>query len=380
MVVFEPLRFLAIATAVWLLWRIRTWRRNDVDPARELAVLALFGWSLNVVGLTFFPLRIVFYDWHGTSNLIPFASILQLIRETNSVTANYNITGNIVLFVPFGFLLPLLFTRLRRLWPLAWRAAAISVSIEIAQIITRARSSDVDDVILNTLGAVIGFTLFALVARAARGSAPGTTILERLGSRSEREPLLGALIPIGVTVAIVAPMMLSAIVAGTLGDGPDGIVGYAVGEWPAAEVVARTSIAEHTFLMVSDGPADAERLRLFDFERVMPGRYTWVSTSEIPTGSGSRFSWNITSFNTERNERPVVVIWGTNRDGAASILVTGNRADETLSIPPGPDFVVAFTFDMEANVARGANVEDFSFVFVAASGDDVSHRFDLAGR
>jgi hypothetical protein len=76
----------------------------------------------------------------------------------------------------------------------------------------------------------------------------------------------------------------------------------------------------------------------------------------------------------------VVVIWGTNRDDATSVLVTGNRADETLSIPQGPDFVVGFTFDLDANVDLGAIVEDFSFDFLAASGEDVSQGFELAGR
>ena len=73
-----------------------------------------------------------------------------------------------------GILLPLLFKEMRRPWPLIWRVAVISASIEIVHMSTNARAVDVDDVILNTTGAALAFGLFWVLARLLRrsGKAP----------------------------------------------------------------------------------------------------------------------------------------------------------------------------------------------------------------
>jgi glycopeptide antibiotics resistance protein len=73
--------------------------------------------------------------------------------------------GNVVLFVPLGFLLPLLSTRYRRFALTAAVGLSVSVGIELvqfAQLLTLSsrRSADVDDVILNVTGACLGYLLW----------------------------------------------------------------------------------------------------------------------------------------------------------------------------------------------------------------------------
>lgn len=79
---------------------------------------------------------------------------------------NYNAKGNVVLFFPLGILLPLLWSRLRFRNALLI-AIAVSVSIEVLQYISRAwgsyRLADINDVILNSLGACLGLALVALL-------------------------------------------------------------------------------------------------------------------------------------------------------------------------------------------------------------------------
>ncbi len=137
MVTFEPPRFIALAIVIWAVWRIIIWRRQGADVVREAVVLALFLWSLLVFYFTFFPMGIVLYSWYGSYNFVPFASITQLIRDTSVGLASYNIIGNLLLLAPLGILLPLLFKRLQRLWPLVWRVGAISALIEASQLICR---------------------------------------------------------------------------------------------------------------------------------------------------------------------------------------------------------------------------------------------------
>ena len=378
MVVLTATAALAVTSVIWVLWRITIWLRRGGDPVREAGVAVLFLWSLAVVELTFFPLIIIFYDWHSAENLVPFASILQLLRETAPQTAFYNIAGNLALFVPFGILLPLLFERFRALWPLVWRAGVISIAIELTQVLTRARAIDVDDVILNTTGAAVGFAVYWVIAAVAQRSEGGRELWDRLGAQPDREPLLLGVAPIGLSVAIVIPMMLSTIVAGTLGEGRGGILGYAVAELPGSEVVARTDVAEYTFVLVGEGDAGAPRLGLVGYERVLPGRYTWVQTGQMAAGGGSHYAWTITAFDPSRGESPGLFVWGTNQDEAAALVVSGNEIEETLSLEPGSAFVAGLTFDYWAQETPDGILADFEFTFLDGSGNDVSSSFSVA--
>jgi len=72
-----------------------------------------------------------------------------------------NVLGNIVLFFPLGVFLPLLSQRLRSFKSVFLIALAFSFSIELTQFIWQHfgnyRSVDIDDIILNTLGGVLGY-------------------------------------------------------------------------------------------------------------------------------------------------------------------------------------------------------------------------------
>lgn len=83
-------------------------------------------------------------------NLVPFSS------ESIDIVA-YLL--NVVLFLPFGFLLPMLWPKQDRFWKILLAGAAFSLLIELSQLLN-IRSSDIDDLLLNTLGAVIGFVLY----------------------------------------------------------------------------------------------------------------------------------------------------------------------------------------------------------------------------
>jgi glycopeptide antibiotics resistance protein len=84
----------------------------------------------------------------------------------------YNAKGNIALFFPLGLLIPLVWPRLR-FWKGLQVAVALSVSIEIAQLFSRAwgsyRAADINDVVLNVVGASLGMALVFLL-RSLRGS------------------------------------------------------------------------------------------------------------------------------------------------------------------------------------------------------------------
>lgn len=102
-------------------------------------------------GLRFLPAT------HINFNLIPFSHTID--------PGGYVL--NVVLFVPLGLLVPFLWGRADRFLSVLGIGAGFSLFLELSQLLN-ARASDVDDLILNTAGAVLGFAAYRLLAFAAR--------------------------------------------------------------------------------------------------------------------------------------------------------------------------------------------------------------------
>ena len=109
----------------------------------------------------------------GGWNLTPFETIrgyFRILSDRNPWAdalrryAWMNFIGNIVLFVPLGLFLPLLWGRQRRFPLFLLTVTASIIIVETAQHLTALGSLDVDDLILNLLGAAIGFLLWRLGA------------------------------------------------------------------------------------------------------------------------------------------------------------------------------------------------------------------------
>ena len=106
-------------------------------------------------------------------NLKPFATILPALRHGPGTFVFANLVGNLLAFVPLGLLLPIAFRRLA--WPLVIVAGLLlSVAIETTQYMLSInlghgyRAADIDDVIVNVAGTVVGLVLFGVLALAAR--------------------------------------------------------------------------------------------------------------------------------------------------------------------------------------------------------------------
>lgn len=92
---------------------------------------------------------------------IPFWSYYEAIVERDVALA-LQMLGNVVIFIPFGVLLPTTWKRLRNIRFIILIAASVSLSLELGQLIFRLGLFEFDDVFHNTLGAVIGYGLFSL--------------------------------------------------------------------------------------------------------------------------------------------------------------------------------------------------------------------------
>lgn len=99
-------------------------------------------------------------------NLVPFLEIRRGIEHIDAVGYRYvlvNIVGNIAAFMPFGFLLPLLSERRMHTGKVFVYSLLLTLCAESLQLVSRTGAFDVDDLILNTIGGVLGYWCFVLL-------------------------------------------------------------------------------------------------------------------------------------------------------------------------------------------------------------------------
>jgi len=97
-------------------------------------------------------------------NVIPFKTIVYYLNGNQGFnTAIDNILGNIIAFNPLGFLMPILLNKYKKLVNIFFISVALSLSIEIIQLLFNLGSCDVDDFILNVLGSILGFGVYKIL-------------------------------------------------------------------------------------------------------------------------------------------------------------------------------------------------------------------------
>jgi glycopeptide antibiotics resistance protein len=122
---------------------------------------------LYLCGLTYF---LFFAESYGRAdgreysyNLIPFLEIKRFWMNRHTLghfAMLTNLVGNVVGFLPFGAILPVINRRTRGVFRILLFSFEFSLLVETIQLVTKVGSFDVDDLMLNTLGGVIGYLMF----------------------------------------------------------------------------------------------------------------------------------------------------------------------------------------------------------------------------
>lgn len=137
--------------------RRRAWGRVLLQGAILVtALLAMVGFSVVLAKVTLTPSP-ASQDL-VTSNLRPGRSLRQYAEDYTFLAACKQAGGNLVLGMPFGVLLPVLVPRRLRMIRMVLLTVLVIVVVELVQgALVPGRAFDVDDVILNTAGALLGY-------------------------------------------------------------------------------------------------------------------------------------------------------------------------------------------------------------------------------
>ncbi|MGD6795336.1 VanZ family protein [Metabacillus indicus] len=161
-------------------------KRNKINVSwfKELIIFVFIMYLCMVASVTLFPLPIGF-DFQNVNivhsvNLVPLVSIFNAIDQIGTAYEGdvlfmvslilRNVGGNILLLMPLGFFAPVLWGGFKGFKRVVFLGLAVSVTIEILQLVENiagawGRITDIDDVICNVLGVVVGFLIYSLILK-----------------------------------------------------------------------------------------------------------------------------------------------------------------------------------------------------------------------
>lgn len=130
------------------------------------------GKILFVCYMLFLIYFLMFSDWYGRGgkledyhyNLVLFREIKRFWTYRHQIgilSVSMNLAGNVLIFMPFGFFMAM-GSHHPSLLRVSFYGLLWSFSIEVVQLLTRLGSFDVDDMFLNTLGAMAGFVVYGI--------------------------------------------------------------------------------------------------------------------------------------------------------------------------------------------------------------------------
>lgn len=166
-------QMLAGITVVWVIARIIVAiKTKKFSIKRELQLLLVYICIIVIARIVDFPMRHV--NGHiGTmkfdiNRITPFWINLQpfvhMFDQYNGWLIN--IVGNIAMFIPVGIIWPACFKKLDNVWKTVLAGMGFTLFIEVTQLLFYERCSDIDDLILNTVGAFIGALIYFGVKKA----------------------------------------------------------------------------------------------------------------------------------------------------------------------------------------------------------------------
>lgn len=164
----------SLVIAGWMLFRICANLKTKSFSLKREALQLLFLINLAVISrMVFHPMATVdgavqplIFEFATAFpfrlNLIPFVNLLDYESKRDLLL---NIIGNCTMFIPTGILTPVLYRHLDSFKKTVLTGFLISLAIEIIQLPFAVRASDIDDLILNTLGVMAGYGIHVLVKK-----------------------------------------------------------------------------------------------------------------------------------------------------------------------------------------------------------------------
>lgn len=174
MIFISYLFAIGLISLLWILNRILMRKKTGLfSPKREAELILVYICLVVVARFTFFPFSKVdgrvqplIFDavqmWNFRINLLP----LVYLTDYNVLwEMKVNLIGNTAMFIPVGIIWPAVFRKLDSHKKVIAAGVGFSLFIEILQLPFYDRVTDIDDLILNSLGFLLGYGIYLLVKK-----------------------------------------------------------------------------------------------------------------------------------------------------------------------------------------------------------------------
>ena len=162
---------LLVTGFAWIIARlIRFAIHKHSSLLRELTLTVLFLFLWFLIQRTLEPFVLVLDRTPEPPNLVPLRGLVLMLQRAIDVDHRFtwfivaiNILGNVLIFIPIGLLVSVLTPNRHKGWLAFLIGLAISLTIELIQLSFIIRVFDVDDLILNSSGAWLGFVIYLIL-------------------------------------------------------------------------------------------------------------------------------------------------------------------------------------------------------------------------
>lgn len=161
-------------TLIWVLFRaVYNFIVKKFDFKRELRLLLVYICIMVVMRITFFPfekingqIQPLLFSFENIFpfriNFVPFANLFDYPEKRS---AWLNIIGNTTMFIPIGIIWPSVFKKLDSHKKVILSGIGFSLFVEILQLPFFDRVTDIDDLILNSAGFILGYLIYLLIKK-----------------------------------------------------------------------------------------------------------------------------------------------------------------------------------------------------------------------
>ena len=338
--------FLILSLILWFIYRfISHEKHNKINILREVFINFFFIYFLVVIYFTFFKGGILHLDLQMRSyaNIIPLLETIKMFQDNFMGIGNslYNVIGNILLFIPFGFAIPLLFKNHNKLFKVTLYGFVASFSIELLQYLTCTNFTDIDDVIFNTLGALVGFltfNIFMFIVRKTNIIYP----IEKIRKTYDGSLIFLSskfLLPLTLcSISLFFSILYSSTISGNLSD--EEIAKAVFNYNTEGNYVVTEQFFNHKLFLQDNG----EYLELKIADEVLNNRYVQGYSRQIPWNKDS-YGYSVALIS-EDDESTGVIVFGKNND-AKTIEITLNNNVYSTFISADTFFIITYpTFEM----------------------------------
>lgn len=320
---------LIISLIVYLIYEMMTLRKAEkVSKFREGGKVLFFIYFLMVTYYTFDSIFISEYINEFYCNLIPIKETIEMFRGNINI-ALYNVVGNILMFVPLGVFIPILFKNKDKIsWILLYGFLA-SFFIEINQFFIKGnRAADVDDIIFNTIGAVIGYAIYKVIIMVLGKVRFIDKIINEVGSSSNDliKKALIILIPIFIVFQVFVGVNRAKYFKSLILNEEEIIETF--NNLDNQEIIATKENDNEKRFLVKSKDDMGEKLEVHNYNKISSDEFKYVDMSEILSSKdrdGNIFNYSLSGSSDSKYFDTLEILGYLNKGNKAKITIENDE-------------------------------------------------------